>query len=129
LIDFIKEFCRKYEARVGPSAQPWRRTKPVPFSVFEEQGMVAFENIQYQDVPMVEITMPEDRFRALMEHDHWLANAGLHDNQFFHNNVMRVSNMVVDHERECRIRQENPAVRSAWEKYQLLLGLVRNHYD
>ena len=73
--------------------------------------------------------MPEVRFRALMEHDHWLANAGLHDNKYFTNNVMRVSNMVVDHERECRIRQENPAVQAAYEKYQMLLGLVKNHYE
>jgi hypothetical protein len=126
---FVEEFCRKYEAQVGPSAQPWRRTKPVPFSVFEEQGMAAFEQIQYQDIPMVNITMPEDRFRALMEHDDWLANVGLHENQLFRNIFMRVSNMVVDHERECRIRQENPAVRSAYEKYQTLLRLVHNHYD
>jgi hypothetical protein len=123
-MDFIEEFCKKYEARISPSAQPWRRTKSVPFSVFEEQGMAAFEQIQYQDVPMVDITMPEDRFRALMEHDHWLANAGLHDNQFFHNNVMRVSNMVVDHERECRLRAEHSALQKAWEQYQIMLRMV-----
>jgi hypothetical protein len=121
---FVEEFCRKYDARVSPGAQPWRRTKPVPFPVFEEQGMAAFENIQYQDIPMVEITMPEDRFRALLEHDHWLANAGLNHNNHFHNNVMRVSNMIVDHERECRLRSEHSALQKAWEQYQIMLRMV-----
>jgi len=121
---FVEEFCRKYDARVSPSAQPWRRTKPVPFSVFKEQGMTAFENIQYQDIPMVEITMPEDRFRALMEHDHWLARAGLNGNGYLQNNAMRASNMVVDHERECRLRSEHSALQKAWEQYQILLRMV-----
>jgi hypothetical protein len=122
---FVEEFCRKYDARVSPSAQPWRRTKPVPFSVFEEQGMAAFAQIQYQDIPMVEITMPEDRFRALMEHDHWLANAGLRcDTNFFNNYVMRVGNMIVDHERECRLRSEHSALQKAWEQYQIMLRMV-----
>ncbi len=121
---FIDEFCRKYEARVSPSAQPWRRAKPVPLSVFEEQGMSAFQSMEYQQMPMVDITMPEDRFRALMEHDHWLANAGLNGNGHFHNNVMRVSNMVVDHERECRLRAEYHALQAAWEQYQTILMMI-----
>jgi hypothetical protein len=120
---FVDEFCHKYQAEARPSARRWNRAKPVPYSVFESQGMNAFETREYETIPMVEITMPEDRFRALLEHDHWLANAGLHDNGHFTNNVMRVANMVVEHERECRIRQENPAVQKAWEQYQIMLGL------
>jgi hypothetical protein len=123
---YEKEFCSKYEARVSPSGRPWRRVKPVPFSVFKEQGMTAFEQIQYQDVPMMDITMPEDRFRALLEHDHWLANAGLRcDTNFFNNYVMRVGNMVVDHEQECLLRNQYPALQLAWEKYQSLLRLCK----
>jgi hypothetical protein len=124
----LDEFCHKYQAQVGKSSRVWQRQQTVPYDVWLTDPNV-FKSITCQDVPMVDITMPEDRFRALLEHDDWVARAGLNDNNHFHNNAMRVSNMVVDHERECRIRQENPAVRSAWEKYQLLLGLVRNHYD
>jgi hypothetical protein len=123
-MDSIEEFCRKYDARVSSSAKSWRRIKPIPFVRFEQQGMTAFENMQYQDVPMVDITMPEDRFRALMEHDHWLANAGLHHNGYFNNNAMRVRNMVLDHERECRLRAEHSALHKAWQQYQILLKMV-----
>jgi hypothetical protein len=122
-MNFIEEFCRKYEARVGPSSQPWRRAKPVPYDVWREDPDV-FKTVEHQDVPMVEITMPEDCFRALMEHDHWLANAGLHHNNHFQNNVMRVSNMIVDHERECRLRSEHVALQKAWEQYQIMLRMV-----
>jgi hypothetical protein len=117
----IEEFCRKYDARVGPSSQPWRRSKPVPFPVFEEQGMGAFENIQYQNIPMVEITMPEDRFRALMEHDHWLEREFRRNDGIVGNGAVR---LVREYERECRIRNEYPGVQAAWEQYQIMLRLV-----
>lgn len=122
-MNFVDEFCQKYQAEIRPSSRCWRRAVPVPYSVFEQQGMGAFDTREYQDIPMLDITLPEDRFRALMEHDHWLANAGLHDNGHFTNNVMRVSNMVVEHERECRLRQQHPALQKAWEQYQIMLGL------
>lgn len=126
--DEVKEFCRKYEARVRPSTRHWNRIKPVPYPVFEEQGFDAFATRDYVTVPMVDITLPEDRFRALLEHDEWINQAGLHDNSYFNNNVGRVANLVVEHERECRIRHENPAVRAAYEKYRNLLTLVDSHY-
>jgi hypothetical protein len=125
-MNFIDEFCHKYQAEVRPSNRTVRRAVPVSYSVFQEQGMGAFDTLQCQHIPMVDITMPEDRFRALMEHDHWLANAGLHDNAYFTNNVMRVSNMVVEHERECRLRNQHPALQKAWEQYQIILAMYRS---
>ena len=122
---FVDEFCHKYQAQVGKSRRTWRRPQSVPYDVWLKDPDV-FKTIECQDVPMVEITMPEDRFHALLEHDHWLANAGLHDNGYFTNNVMRVSNMVVEHERECRLRQEHPALQKAWEQYQIILAMYRS---
>ena len=120
---FVDEFCHKYQAQVGKSTRVWTRRQSVPYDVWLADPDV-FKSIPCQDVPMVEITMPEDRFRALMEHDHWLARAGLHDNGHFANNVMRVSNMIVDHERECRLRAEHPSLQKAWEQYQIMLRMV-----
>ena len=117
----VEEFCRKYDAQVGPSSQRRRRHRLV---TMQEWVKDPFEPMPTWDVSMVEIHMPEDRFRALLEHDHWLAHAGLHDNNHFQNNVMRVSNLIVDHERECRIRHEHPGVQAAWEQYQVMLRLV-----
>lgn len=127
--DEVKKFARKYEAQVRPSHQRWHRAKPVPYSVFDERGFNAFETREVETIPLVDITLPEDRFRALLDHDEWVSKAGLQDNNHFQNNVMRVSNLVIEHERECRIRQSNPAVKAAYEKYQTLLRLVDSHYD
>jgi hypothetical protein len=126
LMKDLKEFCYKYDAYVKPSSQQYRRTTTVPYKVFEEQGMTAFDQRTYETVPMVDITMPEDRFRALLEHDKWIEKAGLHDNQFFSNNVSRVSNLIVEHERECRLRQQHVSLQKAWEQYQILLSM---YYD
>jgi hypothetical protein len=124
----INDFCRKYDAFVQPSKHRHHRAKRIPFNDWYQTPDV-FQSVNYEEVQCVEIHMPEDRFRALLEHDDWVEHAGLHENSFFNNNVGRVSNIVVEHERECRIRQENPAVRAAYEKYQTLLKLVDSHYD
>lgn len=124
-----KEFCYKYDAYVTESGRMHRRAKRMPFKMWSESDPDFFQQFPYEEIRCVEIHMPEDRFRALLEHDDWVEKAGLQDNRHFANNVSRVSQMVVDHDRECRIRNANPSVQIAYEKYQTLLRLVDSHYD
>lgn len=127
--DKLKEFCRRYDAEVNPSSKICYRAVPVPLSVIQEKGVKdAFARREHEVVSMLEIHIPKDRFHAMLEHDDWVNRAGLQDNSFFNNNVSRVSNLIIEHERECRIRHENPAVQAAYEKYQNLLALVESHY-
>lgn len=119
----LKEFCYKYEAQVGPSNRSWRRPKRVSFDIWQKDPSI-FEQMPYEEIPTVTITMPEDRFHALLEHDDWVSKAGLQGNNFFNNNVSRVSNMLTDHERECRLRYQHPGVQKAWEQYQIMLRMV-----
>lgn len=100
-----------------------RRPRRIPYDAWLDNSNGS-NSIECQDVAMVEIHMPADRFRALLEHDAWLERAGLHDNQYFTNNVGRVANMVVEHERECCLRHEHPSLQSAWEQYQVLLKML-----
>lgn len=125
----VDEFSRKYEAYVGPSSRMRRRAKRMDYKMWSDSDPTIFQTIPYEDIKCVEIHMPEDRFRALLEHNDWVEKVGLQGNNFFNNNVSRVSNMIVEHERECRIRNENPSVRAAYEKYQTLLRLVDSYYD
>ena len=125
----VDEFCKKYDAYVGPSSRVRRRAKRMDYKLWSESDPGIFSTIPYEDIKCVDIHMPEDRFRALLEHDDWIQHAGLHGNNYFANNVSRVSHMIVEHERECRIRQENPTVRAAYEKYQTLLALVQSNYE
>lgn len=120
----IQEFCYKYEARCGPTGQIWRRHKRIPYSFYQEDPTI-FATIDYTEVQTIRIEMPEDRFRALLEHADWVETAGLKDNQHFANHVMRVSEIFIEHEKECKIRHENLAVKNAYEKYRMLLELAR----
>ncbi len=99
------------------------------YDIWSKSDPGIFNSIPVEEIKCVEIHMPEDRFRALLEHADWVQNAGLQGNNYFANNVSRVSHMIVEHERECRIRQENPTVKAAYEKYQTLLALVQSNYE
>lgn len=124
--DKVRRFCSKYDARCGPSGQIHRRAKPLPYSIDSISDPQLFSSyIYYTEIPSIRIEMPEDRFRALIEHADWVENAGLKDNRLFQNHVMRVSEIVTEHEIECKIRNENPAVRKAYEKYIMLLEMSR----
>jgi hypothetical protein len=112
----VEEFCRKYDAQVGASSQRRRRHRLVTMQEWEKDP---FEPMPTWDVAMVEITMPEDRFRALMEHDHWLEREFRQGD--ISNGAVRIAR---EYERECRIRHEHPGVQAAWEQYQVMLRLV-----
>lgn len=119
-----KNFCDRYRARVETSPYRVNRVKNTHITFTNSEAIVdPALDIEYQQ--MVAIHMPEEKFHALVEHDEWVRQAGLPNNNHFHNNVMRVSNLVVEHERECQIRHENPAVKDAYEKYLTLLHLAQ----
>lgn len=124
----VDEFSRKYDAYVVPSSRMHRRVKRLDYKLWSESNADMFQTIPYEQVKCVEIHMPEDRFRALLEHDRWLETAG-RPSEHINNNVARVSVMIREHERESRIRHENDSVRAAYEKYQTLLRLVDSYYD
>ena len=118
------EFCQKYDAYVRESSRMHRRAKRIAYSAWQEDTDI-FQNMTYKAVRCVEVHMPEDRFRALVEHDEWLYRAQMSN----YINGNRGVWIVEQHEREARIRHENPAVKLAYEKYQTMLRLVESHYD
>jgi hypothetical protein len=115
----VQEFCGKYDATVGPSSRLHRRSRRLSLSDWQ-QDFDAARTMPYEDVPCVEIHMPEDRFRALMEHDHWLERE-FRQGDGSNGAVLRI---LREYERECRIRNEHPGVRAAWEQYQIMLRMV-----
>lgn len=127
------EFCEKYDAQVTASDKKFRRLSRSALDIIwakTDADNVDFSKfIETNDVECVNICMPKDRFEALIEHNDWIRKAGLQDNNYFQNTVMRVSVIAIEHEKECLIRQENPAVKSAYEKYKSLLKLVKSYYD
>jgi hypothetical protein len=116
----VQEFCGKYDAVVGPSSRMHLRSRRVAVSDWI-QDFHDIRTMPYEKVPCVEIHMPEDRFRALMEHDHWLEREFRRNEEIIGNGAVR---LVREYERECRIRNEHPGVQAAWEQYQIMLRLV-----
>jgi hypothetical protein len=43
--------------------------------MWSESDPEVFQQFPYEEIKCVEIHMPEDRFRALLEHDEWLYNS------------------------------------------------------
>jgi len=124
--DKVDEFAQKYDAVIEPSHRVFRRASYGKVSSVATSVSLpsdVFDNIDYGDVACVNIHMPEDRFRALVEHDEWLNRTMRSWSRFGQRNI------VEQHERECRARQENPAVKKAYENYQMLLSMVENNYS
>jgi hypothetical protein len=127
--DKIHKFASKYQAVCRPSGQYHRRTQPVPIKIGPDPVDVLYQELPYQSVPMVEIHLPEDRFRALIEHDAFL---DIHDRlrnsttgSHVYNDMMRAKSIIEEHESECSIRNQYPAVQAAYEQYRTLLNLCR----
>jgi hypothetical protein len=114
-----QDFCWRYDATVAPSTRMRRRLRR---STMQDCGTDPglFYTLPAEDVACVEIHMPEDRFRPLMEHDHWL------EREFRQGDISNgaVVRIVREYERECRIRHEHPGVQAAWEQYQIMLSMV-----
>jgi uncharacterized protein YoaH (UPF0181 family) len=102
-----------------------RRAKRMPFKMWSESDPDFFQQFPYEEIRCVEIHMPEDRFRALVEHDEWLYNSRM-SNRMVGGEAIQI---VKQHDRETRIRHANPSVQLAYEKYQMMLNLVDSHYD
>ena len=118
----LQDFCRKYQAIAKPSNQVWRRARPVcmpPDTLVNNDYEQLFD---YTEEPMVEITMPADRLRTLVEvsklKEHY------HNKSYYIGSEYQV--MWQEMERECLLRNQYPAVKEAYERYQMMLKLVAN---
>ena len=120
----IQEFCWKYDATIQPSHKKWRRaSKPVLNNPYED-GPVYYQNMGYDDVPLVEIHLPTDRLMTLVDLEDFKDR--------LQRNIMSpiyssgtAFHMLREYEEECRIRHTNPAVQKAYEHYKMLLELAR----
>lgn len=116
----VYEFCYKYDAIIGPSQKVHKRVRRLSFRDWDKDPSI-LQKLPQETVPMVEIHMPEDRFRALIEHDDWLYKK--HMGSVYPGE--QVSIIVKEHENEAMIRHQNPSVQRAYEQYKMLLELAR----
>jgi hypothetical protein len=113
----VARFLEKYEARAGLSHQHYRRRRNVRFNYSEITTAIDYLKEQpWEEEAYVEMLIPQDRFRHLVEMEEY-------------NTRREEEYQWAKHEqdrqrRERWIRQKNPSVQMAWDRYQMLLALV-----
>lgn len=116
--DQVKQFCGKYQAQAELSRDKvYAKRLPVRYQDWLDQGGgVPFDQEVYRE-PMVEINMPQDKFKDLVEADRWYGQMEAEARYYKERYMQEVE--------DDKIRHRNPTVKKAWEQYQMLLELAR----
>ena len=120
-----EEFCRRYEARLERTGRYHRRAEPSPWRIsdYRETSSIADERfLHFVEVPLVAITLPEDRLGALIEHERRVTDM-IERKPMYPTKYSVLDHIIQEHEEECRLRSTNPALKKAWDNYQLLLRI------
>lgn len=126
----IYNFERKFGAKVRPS-----QTKMVsPYRQFPSfDSNINYEAyIQTEVVPAVEITMPQREFSGMLDILDERNESNREWSTFTHLNrmqgegwIQRSMDINSREYQEAKMREQNPALKTAWEHYQLLLALSK----
>lgn len=125
MTDELENFKRKYRAHV----QPGHRRYAVPKRMSMDSLTPNYEPFDpgFEYESSVQIDMPERDFRTLIGMEkYWEEQLNWRDT---HHYAGYAKSIVDGHEREMRIRNNNPAAKIAYERYQTLLAMVDSHYD
>jgi hypothetical protein len=115
----VDRFLKKYESRASIS-QRERYYKRVPLSYtdwLKDGANIPFHQ-EVEHEPMIEVYIPKHRFQDLVEREKIIRR--------IEEENCDLKYMVEQQENDNRIRNENPAVKKAWDNYQLLLNLCRS---
>ena len=121
----FEKFCRHYEARVERTGQRHRRAETSPWRIsdYNKTSSIADERfLHFVEVPLVAITLPEDRLGALIEHERRVTDM-IERKPMYPTKYSVLDHIIREHEEECRLRSTNPALKKAWDNYQLLLRI------
>lgn len=116
--DEVNEFLHRYEATAGLSQRKlYARRVPIRYNDWlKDGGPIPFEQ-SIEREPMVEMYIPQDRFRDLIEKERWMGKLE-EETQFYKQKYL--SSLE-----ESQIRAKNATVKKAYEKYKMLLEMAR----
>ncbi len=120
--DSIEQFLYKHRIRAKRSYM--RIPRPVSFNYNDVKQDYYNAYMHVEEVPSVELSISEEDFKSIIERveqseeleRHWGPNA--------HQVLNEAFRVTSEQSHESRIRQSNPAVKIAWEKYQMLLKIA-----
>lgn len=115
--DDVAYFLKKYEAQASLSSHKMYYVRqPVDYrSLYDLRDTMA--TIDTKSEPYVEMYIPQQRFKDLVENEQHIK-----DLEYEYRRMKEVVDMYRQDE---HVRDSNPVVQKAWEKYLTLLELVR----
>jgi hypothetical protein len=121
----LEHFKKKYRAHV----QEGRRRYAVPKRMSVDPLSPSYEpfDLDFKYESSVQIDMPKRDFQTLIAMEAYFESQ-LRDRDW-ENFSGHAKSIVAQHERELRIRNENPGVKKAYENYLMLLAMVDGYYD
>lgn len=114
--EMTDRFLKKYESSAGLSTRKlYYKRMPVRYTDWiNNGGPIPFDQ-EIDKEPMVEMYIPQHRFQDLVEREYKFDSA--------QDEVRYYKEIINDLAKEERMRSNNPALKKAWENYQLLLRL------
>lgn len=118
-----REFCQRYSATIKTTGKrySWYAHPIDYFCDPRDADIMRNSATQLNSVPMVEVSMPEHLLNGLIESNHQHQNADRTEREL----LWRMQDKAA---KESFIRSQNEAVRKAYEKYSMLLNLVKDEY-
>lgn len=117
--DEVNAFLKKYQAQAELSKHKVYVKMPRYHHdrIYDYDPYSAETTINFQREPMVEMYIPQDKFRDLVERDRWVGQMEAEARYYKERYMQEVE--------DDKIRHRNPTVKKAWEQYQMLLELAR----
>jgi len=117
-----------YHMHIEPSSKKFYHLPPINYNTYTNMStnMSKSMNDSIIHARGIQIDLAEDDFDRLQA-DIASYQSNVNEKSTYNSNYL--SNIYLNNLREERIRQRNPTVAIAYEKYQSLLNLVNSAYD
>lgn len=116
----LENFKQKYRAHIQPGTRRYAVPKRISMDPLEPF------DLEFEYEPSVQIDMPKRDFEHLIGMEAYF-DKQLRDRDW-ENFSGYAKSIVKQHEREVRIRNDNPAAKIAYEKYQAIMRMVDSYY-
>lgn len=117
--DEVNAFLKKYQAQAELSKHKVYAKMPRYHynRIYDYDPYSSTTTIDFQQEPMVEMYIPQDKFRDLVERDRWVGQMEAEARYYKERYMQEVE--------DDKIRHHNPAVKKLWDQYRMLLELYR----
>jgi len=123
-MDELADFKKKYRAHIQEGHRKYAKHSFISMDSLRPNSEPFDEMIEYDR--SVQIDMPKIAFDTLIGMEAYFEEKLKWRD--FHDYSGYARSIVQDHERELRIRCENPAAKVAYEKYLTVLSMVDSYY-